>query len=285
MLSDIKKNIYSPKFLISIFLVFLLCLLSDAPSVSARVPLSVLDEIVKMRREIWLEKGVRFSAPSVFFGFDYSIWYSVILPVIAAFPVIYNFSDEWFGDNYIMTLSRSGYKKYTIWKFLSAFITGFMTAILGLLLFGITVSLIFPSVNEFENAEQLYLNGAYAEPAKAIAAKVINNSLICGFYAVFAIFLCLIIKDKFFSLSVLMVINYFSMKLEIKFMNSEAFLNNEEIRWLRIFFPNCQKDMYYFFPDYFDISFYYYIPIVISLCLGISAISFYLIKRRYRYGS
>ncbi len=285
MLSDIKKNIYSPKFLISIFLVFLLCLLSDAPSVSARVPLSVLDEIVKMRREIWLEKGIRFSAPSVFFGFDYSIWYSVILPVIAAFPVIYNFSDEWFGDNYIMTLSRSGYKKYTIGKFLSAFITGFMTAILGLLLFGITVSLIFPSVNEFANAEQLYLNGAYAEPAKAIAAKVINNSLICGFYAVFAIFLCLIIKDKFFSLSVLMVINYFSMKLEIKFMNSEAFLNNEEIRWLRIFFPNCQKDMYYFFPDYFNISFCYYIPIVVLLCLGISVISFYLIKRRYRYGS
>lgn len=285
MLSDIKKNIYSPKFLISIFLVFLLCLLSDAPSVSARVPLSVLDEIVKMRREIWLEKGIRFSAPSVFFGFDYSIWYSVILPVIAAFPVIYNFSDEWFGDNYIMTLSRSGYKKYTIGKFLSAFITGFMTSILGLLLFGITVSLIFPSVNEFANAEQLYLNGAYAEPAKAIAAKVINNSLICGFYAVFAIFLCLIIKDKFFSLSVLMVINYFSMKLEIKFMNSEAFLNNEETRWLRIFFPNCQKDMYYFFPDYFDISFYYYIPIVVSLCFGISAISFYIIKRRYRYGS
>ena len=285
MLSDIKKNIYSPKFLISIFLVFLLYLLSDAPSVSARVPLSVLDEIVKMRREIWLEKGIRFSAPSVFFGFDYSIWYSVILPVIAAFPVIYNFSDEWFGDNYIMMLSRSGYKKYTIGKFLSAFITGFMTAILGLLLFGITVSLIFPSVNEFANAEQLYLNGAYAEPAKAIAAKVINNSLICGFYAVFAIFLCLIIKDKFFSLSVLMVINYFSMKLEIKFMNSEAFLNNEEIRWLRIFFPNCQKDMYYFFPDYFDISFCYYIPIVVLLCLGISVISFYLIKRRYRYGS
>ena len=285
MLSDIKKNIYSPKFLISIFLVFLLCLLSDAPSVSARVPLSVLDEIVKMRREIWLEKGVRFSAPSVFFGFDYSIWYSVILPVIASFPVIYNFSDEWFGDNYIMTLSRSGYKKYTIGKFLSAFITGFMTAILGLLLFGITVSLIFPSVNEFANAEQLYLNGAYAEPAKAIAAKVINNSLICGFYAVFAIFLCLIIKDKFFSLSVLMVINYFSMKLEIKFLNSEAFLNNEEIRWLRIFFPNCQKEIYYFFPDYLNISFCYYIPIVVLLCLGISAISFYIIKRRYRYGS
>lgn len=285
MLSDIKKNIYSPKFLISIFLVFLLCLLSDAPSVSARVPLSVLDEIVKMRREIWLEKGIRFSAPSVFFGFDYSIWYSVILPVIAAFPVIYNFSDEWFGDNYIMTLSKSGYKKYTIGKFLSAFITGFMTSILGLLLFGITVSLIFPSVNEFANAEQLYLNGAYAEPAKAIASKVLNNSLICGFYAVSAIFLCLIIKDKFFSLSVLMVINYFSMKLEIKFYNSELFMNNEEIRWLRIFFPNCQKDMYYFFPDYFDISFYYYIPIVVLLCLGISVISFYLIKRRYRYGS
>lgn len=248
MLSDIKKNIYSPKFLISIFLVFLLCLLSDAPSVSARVPLSVLDEIVKMRREIWLEKGVKFSAPSIFFGFDYSIWYSVILPVIAAFPVIYNFSDEWFGDNYIMTLSRSGYKKYTIGKFLSAFITGFMTAILGLLLFGITVSLIFPSVNEFANAEQLYLNGAYAEPAKAIAAKVINNSLICGFYAVFAIFLCLIIKDKFFSLSVLMVINYFSMKLEIKFMNSEAFLNNEEIRWLRIFFQTVKRICIISFP-------------------------------------
>lgn len=285
MLSDIKKNIYSTKFLISIFLIFLLCLLSDAPSVSARVPLSVLDEIVKMRREVWLEKGVRFSAPSVFFGFDCSIWYSVILPVIAAFPVIYNFSDEWFGENYIMTLSRNGYKKYTIGKILSAFITGFMTAILGLLLFGITVSLIFPSVNEFANAEQLYLNGSYAEPLKAIAAKVINNSLICGFYAVSAIFLCLVIKDKFFSLSILMVINYFSMKLEIKFLNSEIFLDNESIRWLRIFFPNSQKDMYSFLPDYLGISFYYYIAVIAVMSVVLGILSFYLIKRRYRYGS
>lgn len=284
-IKDIKQSIYSPKFLIGALLVFMLCLLSDAPSVSARVPLSVLDEIVKMRRTVWLEKGVRFSAASVFFGFDNSIWYSIILPVIAAFPVIYNFSDEWFSDNYIMTLSRSGHKEYTLGKILSAFVTGFITTICGLLLFAATIYLIFPSLNEYTDGDSLYLSSAYSKPLAAILAKLLNNALISGFYAVFAILICLVIRDKFFTLSILMVINYFSMKLEIKFLNSEAFMKNESIRWLRIFFPNSQKDIYYFFPDYLNISFYYYIPIIAFVSLIIGILSFYFIKRRYRYGS
>ena len=53
---DLKKNILSPNFIISVLLMALLCLLADAPTVSAREPLSILDEIVKMRKEIWLEK-------------------------------------------------------------------------------------------------------------------------------------------------------------------------------------------------------------------------------------
>ena len=55
---DLKKNILSPNFIISVLLMALLCLLADAPTVSAREPLSILDEIVKMRKEIWLEKGM-----------------------------------------------------------------------------------------------------------------------------------------------------------------------------------------------------------------------------------
>ena len=70
---DLKKNILSPNFIISVLLMALLCLLADAPTVSAREPLSILDEIVKMRKEIWLEKGSEFSSISVLYHFDNSI--------------------------------------------------------------------------------------------------------------------------------------------------------------------------------------------------------------------
>ena len=285
LIKDVKQNIFSPKFIIGALLIFLLCLMSDAPAVSARVPLSVFDEITKMRYDVWLDKGIQFSSLSVFFGFDNSVWYSIVFPVIAAFPVIYNFSDEWFGDNYIMSLSRCGYKKYTIGKFVSAFITGMMTAVCGLLLFGLTVFAVFPSSSEFGGAQQLFLSGVYSEPLNAVIAKALNSALVCGACAVLSLFLCLVIRDKFFTLGILMAAFYFSDKLNTKFINSDLFINNEDIRWLCILFPSRQKDIYDLFPDYLGISFYYYVIAVALIAAVLGIVSYHLIKRRYRYGS
>lgn len=281
---DLKKSVLSPKFVLSVLLMLLLCLLADAPIVSAREQLSILDEIIKHKSEVWIDTGVYFSSPAIFFRFDQSIWYSIILPVIASFSVIYNFFDEWCGDNYILTLSRCGYIKYSLGKLLSAFFTGALTALFGLFLFGFITAAVFPSLKIYTNSEEIYFDASYFNPLSAIIAKVINNVLLCGFYAVLSILLCLIIKDKFFTLCSLMVINYFSMKLEDKFENSKYFLK-ENNRVLKILFPDCQNELYSLFPNYCGISFYWYVPIIIFSCLAITFISYCIIKRRYKYAS
>ncbi len=281
---DLKKNIISPKFCISILLMVLLCLLADAPSVSAREPLSIFDEIIKMRKDVWLDKGIDFSAPAVFYRFDNSLWYDIVLPIIAAFPVVYHFHDEWFGESYIMTLSRCGYKKYAFSKLSAAFVSGFMTAIIGIAVFGVTIFCIFPSVNNFTDAGDWYYGGIYASSMHAIFAKGLNHALVCGMYALSSIFICLLLKDKFFTLSIFMVLNFFSMKLEIKFTNSVLF-TNERYRVLRVLFPGSQTEIHSIFPSELHISFYWYIMSIIVVCVVMSIISYRIIKRRYKYAS
>lgn len=283
ILVDLRKNIISPNFVLSVLLMMLLCLLSDAPTVSAREPLSVLDEIVKMRKEIWIEEGVRFSAQAIVYNFNNSIWYSVVLPIIASFPVLYNFSDEWFGDNYIMTLSRCGYGKFTISKLLSAFITGIMTTFIGIAIFGIIVSLIFPQADNL-NEKSMIFDSAYLSYKSALTAKIINNSIVCGIYASLSIFVCLVLKDKFFTLSVFMVLNYFSMKLNNKFTLSVS-MAEESNRAKKAFFPDEQVNIYSIFPNYLHISFYWYVVCILVIFIIISLLSYVMIRRRYKYAS
>lgn len=281
---DLKKNILSPNFIISVLLMALLCLLADAPTVSAREPLSILDEIVKMRKEIWLEKGSEFSSISILYHFDNSIWFNIILPIIAAFTVVYHFSDEWFGDNYILTLYRSGYKKYTFAKFSSAFITGFLVALTGIFLFGLVVFGIFPSLREFGDGTDWYFDSAYQTGGSALIAKILNHSFVCGEYAFLSLFVCLILKDKFFTLSIFMVVNYFCVKLDVKFMNTVS-LTDSKNRALRGLFPNNQTELYTILPSELHISFYWYIGVMFLLFAIITLISFFLIRRRYKYAS
>lgn len=281
---DLKKNILSPNFIISILLMTFLCLLADAPNVSAREPLSVFDEIVKMRRAIWLDKGTDFSSISIFYHFDNSLWFNIVLPIIAAFTVVYHFSDEWFGDNYILTLYRSGYKKYTFAKLSAAFITGFLVALIGLSIFGLIILNVFPSINEFGDGAFWYYDSAYSSAYSAVIAKIINTSSVCGAYAFLSLFVCLLLKDKFFTLSLFMVVNYFSVKLDVKFMNSVSLADSKN-RALRGFFPNNQTLLYSIIPNEFNISFYWYLGVVWLLFIVTTILSFLIIRRRYKYAS
>ena len=183
-----------------------------------------------------------------------------------------------------MTLSRCGYKKYTFAKFSSAFITGFLVAAIGIATFNIIVYKIFASLSEFGEGASWYYDSTYKSAGYAVAAKVINNSLVCGMYAIIALIICLIIKDKFFTLSIFMVINYFSTKLDVKYMNSVP-LTDSKNRALRALFPNNQTLIYSIFPNELNISFYWYLVFVFVMYVVITIISYLLIKRRYKCAS
>lgn len=274
-LTDLKKNIFSPKFLFSFLILTMLCLLSDAPTVSARQPFSVFDEIVKFRRDVWMKQGYLFSSEAIFVNFDNSLWYVIVLPIISAFPIVYNFSDEWFGDNYIMTLSRVGYKKYVFGKLFSAFITGALTAVIGIMLYGAIVYSIFPPADSFDSE---------GTSQSLIIAKIINNALVCGMYAALSILVCLVLKDKFFTLSIFMILNYFSLKLEIKFQNT-ADMSLEKNRLISGLFPSRHTSLYYIIPENIYISFYWYAVFIAAALTVTAIISYCVIRRRYKYAA
>lgn len=281
---DLKKYIASSKFFIGIIIMVLLCLLANAPLVSARDPLSVMDEIVRMRKDVWLDQGTQFCFENIWFNFDNSLWYVIVLPIIAAFPVVYTFSDEWFGDNYIMTLSRCGYGKYTFSKCASAFATGFLTAACGIAVFGIITAGVFPSLSDFGDGEKLLYDHAYNSFWHSMLAKAVNHALVCGIYACAAVLVCLILKDKFFTLSIFMVINYFSKKLEIKYMLTKD-MSVEKNRALRALFPSCQTSLHSVIPDNMHISFYWYALFTAVFCTFIGVLSYFIIRRRYKYAA
>lgn len=282
LFTDIKKSIISPKFLFGVILILLLCLLSDAPSVSSRNPMSVLDEIVRMRRSVWLEKGSAFCNLNIIYNFNSSVWYPIVLPVITAFPAVYSFCDEWFSDNYFMTLSRCGYKKYAFSKTVSSFFSGVCIFLGGLLLFSLIAYAIFPQQNEYRNVD-LYF-GNYRTFGESLVIKIINNSVLCGLYSVISMTICLILRDKFFTLSFLMVIQYFSTKLDIKFQTYQMEHNNPNMMKYRILFPDQHDNLYSLLPSY-GISFYWYLYFALAVMFIIMLCIYFIIRRRYKNAS
>lgn len=281
---DLKKNILSPKFLAGVFLIFFLCLLSDAPIISSRNPLSVFDEIIKYRYEYWLKNGAQFCNLSIIYNFDNSLWYSIVLPVIATFPIICNLNDELTSNNYMMVLSRCGYTKYIFSKILSAFATGVFVIIIGLSIYSTVILITFPSINEYTDKSQLFFCEEYSNIFQALYFKVLNNSLLCGEYGAFSIFLYLLLSDNFYTMIVMLLINYFSMKIEAKFINNtELFLENSNYKF-QVLFPNAQTNMYIYIPSYYNISFYWYIVITSTFIVIFSLLSFYLLRRIYKNG-
>ena len=210
---DLKKNILSPQFIISVFVFLLLFLLSDAPLISPRNPMSVLDEIVRFRKDKWIEKGTEFFYLNILFRFDNSLWYSIVLPVLSSFSALYSFKNEWFTDSYVFTLSRYGYKQFAFSKMLASFFTGLLSFLCGILLFLMITYLIFPKAESFGDSITLSFN------YHLFCDKIICNAILCGMYGMLSILLLLLIKDYFFTLCLYVVIEYFSMRAENKLQN------------------------------------------------------------------
>ena len=273
---DLKKNILSPQFIISVFVFLLLFLLSDAPLISPRNPMSVLDEIVRFRKDKWIEKGTEFFYLNILFRFDNSLWYSIVLPVLSSFSALYSFKNEWFTDSYVFTLSRYGYKQFAFSKMLASFFTGLLSFLCGILLFLMITYLIFPKADSFGDSITLSFN------YHLFCDKIICNAILCGMYGMLSILFLLLIKDYFFTLCLYVVIEYFSMRAENKLQNM-IMEEQWENRTLLLLFPNRFNDMYYLIPDYTNISFYWYIPLTAVIGAIMALIALILIKRRYKY--
>ena len=103
----------------------------------------------------------------------------MFIPIIVAFPFMVTFCTERNSGLMRFTITRSGKWRYYLSKFLSAIISGGLSVMLGVLLFGLFTALLFPGLTSYDvPAEQMewLLPDGYG----AMILKMLGTSFLYG---------------------------------------------------------------------------------------------------------
>lgn len=105
---------------------------------------------------------------------------TMFIPIIVAFPFMVSFCAERNNGLMRFTITRSGKIKYYLSKFSASFLSGGLAVMIGLALYGIVISIAFPSLDSYAlDAEQLQWiipDGAFAAVIKAMLAAFIYGA-------------------------------------------------------------------------------------------------------------
>jgi hypothetical protein len=105
---------------------------------------------------------------------------SMFIPIIVAFPFMVSFCAERNNGLMRFTITRSGKRKYYLSKFFTAFLSGGLAVMLGMVLFGVIVWIAFPSLESYdlpaEQLEWMIPDGIVAEAAKNLLAAFIYGA-------------------------------------------------------------------------------------------------------------
>lgn len=111
---------------------------------------------VLFRPEI-IERSVELNALSVFRSAG-GTWFSMFVPILAAFPFVPTIINNRITQSARFTISRIGKRRYQLGNIISTFLSGGAAVVLGYVLFGIAVWLLFPSIGDYsEQAAASYL--------------------------------------------------------------------------------------------------------------------------------
>ncbi len=208
----------SGKFWVAMCVMVLLCACSRFQGDPARGDLTVLQVFFIYSRSELLELGETACACQVFMGFRDMEWFMVALPVIASFPVLYDFAEEWSGGNYYQVISRSSRSRYAAGKLWKAASRGFGAVVSGIFLYGILVFLRFPSLGEYQlTPEESMTVMAYGMSGAArlfcFLKAALHTGWLAAIAAVFCSLLVIVLRDRFLSVTFPILLEYFSIKL------------------------------------------------------------------------
>lgn len=147
IMSEIKKSLYIPFFIMSCFGVVFTCLLSEGYTSASGKSYTVLELLLFLRRdvmfvdiflnryEIWM-KGI-------------GVWTQLLLPFLLSVGYLSVVSEEKQTGMNRLILIRENNLKYSVSKVLSAILSGGIIMFVGYLLFGLIVYAKFPSIQEY----------------------------------------------------------------------------------------------------------------------------------------
>ncbi|MCH5254286.1 MAG: hypothetical protein J1F41_05125 [Lachnospiraceae bacterium] len=147
MISEIKKSLYIPFFIISCVGVVFICLLSEGYTSASGKSYTIFELLLSLRRdvmfvdiflnryEIWM-KGI-------------GVWTQLLLPFLLSIGYLSVVSGEKQKGMNRLLLIRENNLKYSISKVFSAMLSGGIIMFVGYLLFGLVVYAKFPSIQEY----------------------------------------------------------------------------------------------------------------------------------------
>jgi hypothetical protein len=191
---DFKRAFRTPRFLISILLVPVMCFLAMGNDLIGS----------------WLVADINFSDCNyfldAFMGFSH---FRTILLVIAAIPFVSAFCNDW-EHKYIQPLSaRTGILNYSVSKVITVFTSSFAVIFLGLTLFTLILSIKAPFFTDIEGTNSydiLRSNIHYGDILRKSVplfyiVKFCMQAFFCAFWCVFALMLSALLPNKFLAFS------------------------------------------------------------------------------------
>lgn len=145
---DLKKAVQNISFVAACLVTALLCFTAEVyTDFSNARSYSVYEAILTLDKDAFLS-DISFSSVLVF-GKSLSGYISMFLPVSSAFPYITNLCSERNSGNIRFSIMRTGRLKFYFSKFGSALLSGGFSTLLGVVMYGGVVFMLFPDINAY----------------------------------------------------------------------------------------------------------------------------------------
>lgn len=148
-------------------------------------------------------------ADRLFRNYSASEWFSVILPVLCAFPFYRVYITQTVSVRY-QYWSRLSVGEYTSAQFFSGFVSGFSVALGGILIYGGLMFALFPAAPALDEDMMIYIGLSNEEFIK----KILNCCLAGGVFPIVSIVLRHFVRDDFLAMTIPMMIQYLSYKVD-----------------------------------------------------------------------
>ena len=263
-----KEYLSSPLCYMSVVLFVLLCAFGNSADVGGS-NYSVLELITD--RELYRQACTFMQCSSYILTLRYDAmpWFSVVVPVITAFPALMIYEQN-SGGICTSILSRIKKQNYCGSLFITAFLSGFLIAMLGIVLYAVLMLFYFPSITAFDDEILLSFYGStMLERFVPLLKKGINCCFVCGVFPVLTVSIYNIVHDRFLAMTFPMMLQYISLKCSILYASwlysDPSRASDRLLNLFHLLFPSNCMSHYSFWENNLQLPFLCFFIIIGAL--------------------
>lgn len=242
-----------PAIYLSAVLFLLLCILGPVANINGS-DYSVFDFITNREYMALTAEEFECCSYNIMLNFNSSPWFSLGVSVITAIPALAVFiqNSENTRRQILVRMNKRAYSSGLFW---SAFLTGVIVSLVGIMLYAIIAYSAFPSISSFrEEAE--FINIIYGDASArllVLVKKIVNCCIVCGIFPPVTLIIYQLLHDRFLAMTIPMMIQYISLKASIMYgtwrYSDPSLFENDGLNFLDILFPSSCMIHYYYWEQ------------------------------------